>query len=41
MDPSLGQQQLDLSKLSESEKRELQQTLTNEMQKAKIQECTP
>jgi len=41
MDSSFGQQhpQLDLSKLSDYEKRELQQSLTNEMQKAKIQEC--
>ncbi len=41
MDPSFTQQQpqLDLSKLSDYDKRELQQSLTNEMQKAKIQEC--
>lgn len=35
------QTQLDLSKLSDFEKRELQQNLQNEMQKAKIQECMP
>ena len=41
MDSSLGQQpQLDISKLSDYEKRELQQTLTNEMQRAKIQDST-
>lgn len=41
MDASFNQQQpqLDLSKLSDYDKRELQQSLTNEMQKAKIQEC--
>jgi hypothetical protein len=33
--------QADLSKLSEYDKRELQQNLQNEMQKAKIQECMP
>ncbi len=30
----------DISKLSDYEKRELQQSLNNELQKAKIQECT-
>ncbi|KAL2039159.1 hypothetical protein N7G274_008208 [Stereocaulon virgatum] len=33
-----SQPQVDLSKLSEYDKRELQQNLQNEMQKAKIQE---
>ena len=33
------QTQLDLSKLSDLEKRELQQSVQNEMQKAKIQDC--
>ena len=32
--------QVDFDRLSDSDKRELQQTLNNEMQKAKIQECT-
>lgn len=33
--------QVDIDKLSDSDKRELQQSLNNEMQKAKIQECAP
>lgn len=33
-------QSADISKLSDYEKRELQQSLNNELQKAKIQECT-
>lgn len=42
MDPqsTLAQSQLDISRLSDAEKRDLQQGLQNEMQKAKIQECT-
>ncbi|KAI4187749.1 MAG: hypothetical protein L6R41_002595 [Letrouitia leprolyta] len=35
---SLSQANLDLSKLSDTDKRDLQQQLGNEMQKAKIQE---
>lgn len=35
------QMQVDFDKLSDSDKRELQQSLNNEMQKAKIQECAP
>lgn len=33
--------QVEFDKLSESDKLELQQSLSNEMQKAKIQECAP
>lgn len=36
---SLSQSNLDLSKLSDYDKRDLQQQIGNEMQKAKIQEC--
>lgn len=41
MDSSLlsGNSGTDLSKLSDSDKRDLQQQVGNEMQKAKIQEC--
>ena len=41
MDSSLfgGEQQPDLSKLTESDKRELKQFIEGETQKAKIQEC--
>ena len=36
----LGQQQnIDLSKLTEQDKRELQQFVVNESQKARIQQC--
>ncbi|KAI4095509.1 MAG: hypothetical protein LQ339_007196 [Xanthoria mediterranea] len=35
---SLSQSNLDLSKLSDFDKRDLQQQISNEMQKAKIQE---
>ena len=34
------QAQIDIDRLSDSDKRELQQSINNEMQKAKIQECT-
>ncbi|KAL6719625.1 Mitochondrial import inner membrane translocase subunit tim8 [Lecanora helva] len=41
MDSSLSNQdQLDISKLSDNDKRELQQTLAHEMEKAKIQGST-
>ena len=33
------QAQLDFDKLSDNDKRDLQQSLNNEMQKSKIQEC--
>ncbi len=36
---SLSQPNFDLSKLSDYDKRDLQQQIGNEMQKAKIQEC--
>ncbi|KAL8951740.1 MAG: hypothetical protein Q9222_002319 [Ikaeria aurantiellina] len=36
---SLSQPNLDISKLSDYDKRDLQQQIGNEMQKAKIQEC--
>ncbi|KAL9047197.1 MAG: hypothetical protein Q9206_006869 [Seirophora lacunosa] len=40
MDPSsLSQPNLDLSKLTDADKRDLQQQVSNEMQKAKIQDC--
>ena len=35
-----GQQQLNIDSLSAADKRELQQSLSNEMQKAKLQEGT-
>ncbi|KAL8710539.1 MAG: hypothetical protein Q9220_004972 [cf. Caloplaca sp. 1 TL-2023] len=38
MDTSLSQSNLDISKLSDYDKRDLQQQIGNEMQKAKIQE---
>lgn len=34
------QAQVDIDRLSDSDKRDLQQSINNEMQKAKIQECT-
>lgn len=39
--PSLdgGNMSIDISKLSENDKRELQQFVTNESQKARIQQC--
>lgn len=35
------QAQADFHRLSDSDKRDLQQSINNEMQKAKIQECEP
>ncbi|KAL9100856.1 MAG: hypothetical protein Q9163_003822 [Psora crenata] len=39
MDPFSQTPQIDTTKLTDADKRELQQTLGNEMQKAKIQEA--